>query len=89
MDEPERRYKRLIIHYQVLINILNGTVDVTDFVLPDDAKVVHVQDDFRSGGIGVIIESASYGPVPLGHVIPDVSSFAMRVRGKERTQDAA
>jgi hypothetical protein len=86
--DNERRYKRLIIPYQTLINILHGTVELCDFVLPDDARVVHVQDDFQMAGIGLIIESASYEPVGLGYAVPNVHSFAMRIRRKEGTDGA-
>ena len=87
MSDDERRYKRLLVPYRTIIGILNGTVTVADFVLPDDARVIYVQDDCRYGALSVTVESATYGPVPHGSEIPAVHSFAMRVR--RRPEDAA
>jgi hypothetical protein len=81
--ETERRYKRLLVPYQTLIGILNGTIELCDFVLPNDARVVHVQDDFQMAGIGIIVESASYEPIDLGCMIPNMYPIGMQMRRKE------
>lgn len=79
-QDNDRRYMRLYVDYGTLISILNGVVDVSDFVLPDDAKVIHVSDDPRCAGLCIIVESATYEPVAYGAEVPPVHSFAMRVR---------
>ena len=81
-DDPERRYKRLYVDHSALIGILNGVVEVADFVLPDDARVVHVYTDLMRHGFAVIVESATYDPVPAGEEVPQVHALAMRVRQK-------
>lgn len=83
--ELERRYKRLYIDHSVLIGILNGIVETADFVLPDDARVVHVYTDLMRHGFAIIVESATYAPVSAGEEVPQVDTLVMRVRRKEST----
>jgi hypothetical protein len=64
------RVMRLPISEPMMVDILQGKLVFTDFVLPPDVKVVRVSHDFALNGFQILLESAAFEPVPLGQHIP-------------------
>lgn len=80
--DKERRYRMLMIEEQAILAILRGELELVQFDLPDDARVVAIQPDFQSQALAIAIESAMFDPVPLGMEIPRLIQYpAFRRKG--------
>lgn len=62
----ERRIKALALPEDLALAIIAGRVALVDFDLPADARVLTVQYEWQHRTLNIIIESASYPPVPAG-----------------------
>lgn len=78
MNEAERRYRLCYVNNRTIRDILNGDVTVASFDVPDDARVVHVFEDFQRDAFGVVFESVMFEPVPLGEIPPQLPPLGVR-----------
>jgi hypothetical protein len=72
----QRRLRLYRLDRGRIVGILNGLVKLVGdgCLLPDDAKVMGVHDDFYRGCLTICIHSKTYDVVPPGEMIPLVEA---------------
>ena len=85
---PSRRWARCLSAPETLVFVGGGPFDVADNPLPRDVKIIASFYDQDRAAFCVVLESASFAPVPPGAAIPEVRGPVIRSRGQARRQAA-
>ena len=71
--DRERGYRRMVLHFNQLAELLRGNTGAYSSALPDDIEVLHVIEESRQPqAVTVVLSSSKWGPHPEGSEIPTI-----------------
>lgn len=70
-DKPDTRVRRVFVPQRRAADLFKESVHVVDGV-PDDAECEGIYTDPDRGGVVFVIQSAEFGSVDEGDVIPEI-----------------